>query len=165
MSEKAEFNLRNPVHFLALGFGSGLIKPAPGTWGTLAGIPIYYLLAQFSQQQYIISTVILAIVGIYLCGKAARDAGVHDHGSIVWDEIVGLLITMALVPTVHFIWLAVGFAYFRLFDIIKPFPISLCDKYIKGGFGIMLDDVLAGLLAMIALHYSIQAYLYYIYSL
>ena len=149
MSRKAQFKLSNPVHFLALGFGSGLLKPAPGTWGTLAAIPLYLLLMSVvssSSYPYFAVIVVSFVVGVYLCGKTATDAGVHDHGSIVWDEIVGFLITMLIVaPT----WqnIALGFVLFRIFDILKPWPIKLLDKHVHGGFGIMIDDVLAGVFA------------------
>ena len=125
---------RNPIHFLAFGFGSGAMPKAPGTWGTLAAIPIYLLL-------------LLTLVGIWLCHRTASDMGVHDHPGIVWDEIVGYLITMIVAP-VGWIWIVVGFFLFRFFDIIKPWPIRWVDRHVHGGFGIMLDDVLAGLMAL-----------------
>lgn len=160
MSQDVQFKLSNPVHFLALGFGSGLIKPAPGTWGTLSAVPLYVALMAFTNSSsWLYFTVIIVgfFVGIYLCGKTADDVGVHDHGAIVWDEIIGFLITMCFVP---FSWqnVLLGFALFRLFDIVKPWPIKLLDKHVHGGFGIMIDDVLAGLFAFIILFYS-QAYL------
>ena len=93
---KPLFQITNPVHFLALGFGSGLIKPAPGTWGTLAALPLYYLMSGLSLNIYLLLCVVAFLVGIYLCDKTAKDAGVHDHGSIVWDEFVGMFITMIL---------------------------------------------------------------------
>jgi phosphatidylglycerophosphatase A len=156
MTENAKFNLSDPVHFLALGFGSGLIKPAPGTWGTLAAIPLYLLIASLvstSSYVYVGITLFSFIIGIYLCGKTASDAGVHDHGSIVWDEIVGFFITMALLPI---IWqnVVLGFILFRLFDILKPWPIKLLDKHVHGGFGIMIDDVLAGVFAWVLLFFA-----------
>ncbi|NNC98775.1 MAG: phosphatidylglycerophosphatase A [Gammaproteobacteria bacterium] len=154
MSQKPKFRLSNPIHFLALGFGSGLLKPAPGTWGTLAAVPIYWLIVHvmaLSLEQYLLLTVTLFLVGIYLCGKTARDVGVPDHSSIVWDEIVGFLVTM-LAVTPSLINLAAGFALFRMFDIVKPWPIGKIDKSVHGGFGIMIDDVIAGLGACLALH-------------
>lgn len=150
---KAKFKLTNPVHFLALGFGSGLINPAPGTWGTLSAIPVYFALAltmSTNSMLYLFVTFILFLLGVYLCGKTAADVGVHDHGAIVWDEIVGFLITMAYFePNVFNIVL--GFILFRLFDIWKPWPIKLLDKHVHGGFGIMIDDVLAGVFAWVGL--------------
>jgi phosphatidylglycerophosphatase A len=149
MTQNTQFKLSNPVHFLALGFGSGLIKPAPGTWGTLVAIPLYLLIVSFiGSGSYAYFAVILVsfLIGIYLCGKTASDAGVHDHGAIVWDEIVGFLITMALLPVT---WqnVVLGFILFRFFDIFKPWPIKWLDKHVHGGFGIMIDDVLAAVFA------------------
>jgi phosphatidylglycerophosphatase A len=145
------FRIGNPIHFLALGFGSGLLPKAPGTYGTLAAIPIYLLLAPSSMSVYLAIVIVMSIAGIYICGKAAEDAGVHDHGAIVWDEIVGFLITMFMVPLT---WqsIAVGFILFRIFDIFKPWPISFIDKNVHGGLGIMLDDVLAGVAALACMH-------------
>jgi phosphatidylglycerophosphatase A len=151
---RANFRLSNPVHFLALGFGSGLIKPAPGTWGTIAGIPVYLALVSFADVSiwsYVIVTGLAFLLGIYLCGKTAEDVGVHDHGAIVWDEIVGLLVTMIALPlTVSNLLL--GFLLFRLFDIFKPWPIRLLDRSVHGGVGIMVDDLLAGAAACLLLH-------------
>ncbi|MBT5032066.1 MAG: phosphatidylglycerophosphatase A [Proteobacteria bacterium] len=146
----ANFSLRNPVHFFALGFGGGLLKPAPGTWGTLVGVLIYLLLISIPTPVYVLLCVVLFVVGIWLCDIACRDAGVHDHGAIVWDEIVGFLVTMAFVP---FSWpaLILGFLLFRFFDILKPWPISALDRQVGGGFGVMVDDLLAGLFAGILL--------------
>lgn len=155
-----QFKLSNPVHFLALGFGAGLIKPAPGTWGTLVAVPVYLLLVIILPASIVayFTTVLLSfIVGVYLCGQTARDVGVPDHGAIVWDEIVGFLITMSVVsPT----WqnIVIGFVLFRIFDILKPWPIKLLDTHVHGGFGIMIDDVLAGIFAWIILYFS-QPYL------
>jgi len=156
MTENVNFKLSNPIHFLALGFGSGLIKPAPGTWGTLAAVPVYLLMLfflQLSLSTYLVFLFISFVVGIYLCGKTASDVGVHDHGAIVWDEFVGFWITMTLIP---FSWfnLILGFVLFRIFDIIKPWPIKLLDKHVHGGFGIMIDDVLAGVFAWVILYFS-----------
>ena len=139
-------DMRNPVHFLAFGFGSGLSPKAPGTMGTLAALPLWYLLAQLPLAGYIAGLLLVIAVGPYLCGKTARDLRVHDHGGIVWDEIAGFLLTMLLVPVS--IWTAlIGFALFRLFDIVKPWPIGWLDKHVHGGTGIMLDDLVAALYA------------------
>lgn len=153
MTQNVQFTLSNPVHFLALGFGSGLIKPAPGTWGTLSAIPLYLLMLMFmssSSMLYMAIIVVSFVLGIYLCGKTAADVGVHDHGAIVWDEIVGFFITMMFVPLT---WpnVLLGFLLFRFFDILKPWPIKLLDKHVHGGFGIMIDDVLAGVFAWVLL--------------
>lgn len=143
-------SLKNPVHFLALGFGSGLAAKAPGTFGTLAAIPLYLLMAQLPLAWYLGLTLLSVLAGIYICDKAAKDMGVHDHGAIVWDEVAGLLITMIAAPA-GWIWLLVGFGLFRFFDIIKPWPIRWLDAKVEGGFGIMIDDVLAGVFAFIGL--------------
>ena len=160
MSTTGSFKLSNPVHFLALGFGSGLLKPAPGTWGTLAAVPVYLLLIQLLPAGLWPYALVLAagfLIGVYLCGKTASDIGVHDHGAIVWDEIIGFLITMTLItPTWQNILL--GFLLFRAFDIVKPWPIKLLDKHVHGGFGIMIDDVLAGVFAWVLLSFA-QAYI------
>jgi phosphatidylglycerophosphatase A len=148
---KVNFNLADPIQFLALGFGSGLAPKAPGTFGTLAAIPIFLLMASLSPPIFALIVVIMTVVGIPICQKTADAAGVHDHGAIVWDEIVGFLITMFMVP-VSWSSVLVGFALFRLFDIFKPWPISYIDKNVHGGLGIMLDDVLAGLFALACMH-------------
>ena len=148
-------SLANPVHFLALGFGSGLAPKAPGTFGTLAAIPLVCLLAySTSLSGYLLVTFVASIVGIWLCGKTAKDMMVHDDSSIVWDEIAGLLITMIAVP-LSWQSLLLGFALFRLFDILKPWPISYLDARVHGGFGIMIDDVLAGFFALILMHLTL----------
>lgn len=142
--------LSDPVLFLAFGFGSGLAKKAPGTFGTLAAIPVYYLFAQTDIIFYSLLTVMVTVTGIWICGIAAEKLDEHDFGGIVWDEIAGYLITMWLVP---FSWKAVvlGFVLFRIFDIVKPWPIKWIDRKVQGGFGIMLDDVLAAVFAGVLL--------------
>jgi len=147
-SPKVTFDLKQPIQFLALGFGSGLAPKAPGTFGTLAAIPIFLLLALLTPVPYLIAVIVMSIAGIYICGKAAEDVGVHDHPAIVWDEFVGFFITMFMVP-VSWQSVLVGFLLFRLFDIFKPWPISFVDKNMSGGFGIMFDDILAGAFALV----------------
>ncbi len=142
--------LSNPINLLAFGLGSGLSPVAPGTFGTLIAVPLYLVLASHSTWIYITITMVLLISGIWICGRSARNLGVHDHSGIVLDEIVGFLIAMALVP-VRWYWLLLGFVLFRLFDIIKPWPIRLIDQRVSGGTGIMLDDVIAGLFALLVL--------------
>lgn len=138
--------LSDPILFLAFGFGSGLAKKAPGTFGTVAAIPVCWLFAQTGFLFYSVLTVIATVVGIWICGIAAEKLDEHDFGGIVWDEIAGYLITMWLVP---FSWqaAALGFVLFRIFDIIKPWPIKWIDQKVHGGLGIMLDDVLAAVFA------------------
>ena len=147
---KVEPNWFNPIHLLAFGFGSGAAPKAPGTWGTLVAVLIYWPLSQLSPEHYLLMLLVTSVMGIYICGQTARDLGVHDHGSIVWDEFVGFWITMCAAP-VGWVWVVVGFVLFRFFDIIKPWPISWIDKRITGGFGIMLDDVVAGVMAAVVL--------------
>ena len=139
--------LRNPLHFLSLGFGSGLSPYAPGTCGTLLAIPPYLLLAQLPLPWYLLAIAISFGAGVYLCAYTSDALGVHDHGGIVWDEFVGFWITMIAVP-LAWQWILAGFVLFRLFDIWKPWPVKMADKKLKGGFGIMLDDVLAGVYAL-----------------
>ncbi|WP_295874782.1 phosphatidylglycerophosphatase A [uncultured Zhongshania sp.] len=142
--------LKNPVHLLSVGFGSGLATKAPGTFGTLAALPFWYVLQFLSPANYIIVLILAFAAGVYFCGETAKALGVHDHGGIVWDEFVGLWIALFLVP-VNIFWIALGFALFRLFDIWKPWPIRVLDAKVHGGFGIMIDDVLAGVYAFLVL--------------
>ncbi len=142
--------MKDPVLILALGFGTGLARFAPGTFGTLAAIPFYWFMQPLSILCYSLITLVLFFVGIFLCGSAAQKLGVHDHPGIVWDEIVGYLITMFLAPA-GLIWIIIGFVLFRLFDIWKPWPISWLDAKVSGGLGIMVDDVLAGIYAAVVL--------------
>lgn len=141
---------RDPAYFIAFGFGSGLMPVGPGTWGTVAAIPIYFLLAQTHWSVYLSVTLVSFVLGVFVCNKVSRDLGVPDYSGIVWDEIVGFLLTMFLVPF-HLIWIISGFLLFRLFDIWKPNPIKWLDHHVKGGFGIMIDDVLAAIFAWIIL--------------
>lgn len=145
-STPVSFDPRRPHHWLAFGFGSGLLPKAPGTWGTLAAIPIYLLVALFPLPVYVLATMLLFVVGVWVCGKAGRELGVHDHPAIVWDEVVGYLITMTAAPGT-WQWMLAGFVLFRVFDILKPWPISWLDRNIGRGLGVMTDDVVAGLLA------------------
>lgn len=162
------FNLKNPVHLLATGFGSGLITPAPGTWGTLAALLIYQCaLVYLPLIGFWLVVLFASIAGIYICGKAALDSGSHDHGSIVWDEFAGFWLAIAIATLLtgghlHLYWVIAGFLYFRLFDIVKPFPIGWLDQRVPGGFGIMLDDLLAGVFAGAALYGSIMLYAKYL---
>jgi phosphatidylglycerophosphatase A len=137
---------RNPIHFLAFGLGSGAAPKAPGTFGTVAGLLIYLLLPAMSSSSYLLFVLLTLLVGIWLCGKTASDIGVHDHGGIVWDEFVGMWLALWLIPE-GWVWLLLAFGLFRLFDIVKPWPIGWLDRKLGGGLGIMMDDVLAGLFA------------------
>jgi phosphatidylglycerophosphatase A len=147
--------LSSPVHLLAFGFGAGLAPVAPGTFGTLVGIPFFLALSPFGLPAYLVVTVLMFMLGCYVCGESARRLGVHDHGGIVWDEIVSFLVTMLplLLPVPRaasvplWAWLALGFGLFRLFDILKPPPAGWADRRVHGGFGIMLDDLIAAFYA------------------
>jgi len=149
------FNLRNPVHLLATGFGAGLSPFAPGTFGTLVAVPLVLLLADLSLLGYLLLTAAFFLLGIWLCGRTAQDLGEHDHGGIVWDEIVGYMITMLALLLIKeplaWQWLLLGFLLFRFFDIVKPWPIRWVDQRVGGGFGIMLDDLIAGVFAGVCL--------------
>ncbi len=141
---------RHPLHVLALGFGAGAVPVAPGTFGTLAAIPLYLLMTRLDLTYYIAAVVLLFGIGVWACDKTGRQLGIHDHPAIVWDEVVGYLITMIAVP-LSWYWLLAGFLLFRLFDIWKPFPIRLLDQRVGGGFGVMVDDLVAGVYAWLTL--------------
>ena len=140
--------LLDPRHFLSFGLGSGLSPWAPGTMGTIAAIPPWLLLSELELLPYIAVLIAGFLIGIYLCDFSSKALGVHDHGGIVWDEFIGFWITMIAVPAVNWQWVLAGFVLFRFFDIVKPWPVKLADKRIGGGFGIMIDDVLAGIYAL-----------------
>jgi phosphatidylglycerophosphatase A len=142
--------LKTPVGFLALGLGSGLSRYAPGTAGTVVAVPLGLLLKQLPPSLFWIALTALFLAGIPICGAAARMIGRDDPGNIVWDEMVGFWLTVALLPVTWAWWLA-GFLAFRFFDILKPWPIRRLEKQFGGGLGIMLDDVLAGAYAMLLL--------------
>ncbi|MDD2758890.1 MAG: phosphatidylglycerophosphatase A [Methylomonas sp.] len=138
--------LKDPLLLLAFGFGSGLSRVMPGTLGTVAALPLYWVLQQAEGWIYLPATLICIVAGVWICDEAAKKLQVHDYGGIVWDEIAGLLLTMCWVP---FSWqsLLAGFVLFRFFDFLKPWPIGWLDRKVSGGFGIMLDDVVAGVFA------------------
>lgn len=147
--------LTNPIHFIAFGFGSGLAPKAPGTFGTLVAIPIYLLLEPLSLINFVIVLTLLSLFSFYIAGKSAQLLGVHDHGGIVIDEICGYLVTMALAPT-GWQWVICGFILFRIFDILKPWPINLLDKKVSGGIGIVVDDLMAGIYALLSLELIVR---------
>ncbi len=138
--------LLNPIDLLALGFGSGLVPVGPGTAGTVVAIPLYLLLQPLGLVVYLAIVVLAFVAGIGICAHTARRLGVHDHPAIVWDEIVGYLVTMTAAPG-GWEWVIGGFVLFRIFDIAKPWPIRWLDRHVHGGSGIMLDDLLAGVFA------------------
>lgn len=142
--------LANPIHLLAFGFGAGLSPKAPGTVGTVVAVLIYLVLPSMPTIIYAGLILLSFVFGIWICGKTAENLGVHDHGGIVWDEFVGYWITMFMAPSGLF-WVLLGFVLFRLLDIFKPWPIKWVDKELAGGLGIMLDDVLAGIMAALCM--------------
>ena len=142
--------LSDPGHLLALGLGSGLSPRAPGTAGTLVAVPLAALACTLSLGAYLALCAVLFLAGIWICGRTARSLGVHDHPSIVFDEVVGFLVTMAGAPC-GVLWWVAGFVLFRCFDILKPWPVRVLDRRVHGGLGIMLDDLVAGLMALAVL--------------
>jgi len=141
--------LLDPVHLLALGFGTGLSPIAPGTAGTLLALPIAYALTLMPLTAAIAAAAIFVLGGIWICGESARRLGCHDHPGIVWDEIAAFA-ALALVLPPGLWWLAAGFLLFRLFDIAKPWPIRELDHRLRGGLGIILDDLAAACCAGIS---------------
>jgi phosphatidylglycerophosphatase A len=141
--------IRDPVHWLAFGFGTGLMPFAPGTWGSLPGIVLWWFLPKDPMLQAGVALVGF-LIGIWICGVSAKRLGVHDHGGIVWDEIIGMFITLMVVPPEP-VWIALAFLAFRVADIWKPWPIRDLDHRMRGGLGIMLDDVVAALYAALLL--------------
>lgn len=146
-----------PVRALAFGFGAGLSPVAPGTMGTLVAVPLYLLVQDMPLTLYAVLTVGLAVAGFWICGRAAHGLGVHDHPGIVWDEIVGYLITMLGAPA-GWLWILTGFALFRFFDVVKPWPCGWVDRKVSGGVGIMLDDIIAGLYGLLAMQLAVLGF-------
>lgn len=147
---------KNPFHLMSLGFGSGLAPKAPGTFGTVAALIIYVALLQhLTQPVYLATLVAVSGLGVFLCGQTAKAMGAHDHPAIVWDEFAGFWLTAYMLPDGWW-WLLAAFVLFRLFDIVKPWPISWLDKRMKGGFGIMIDDIVAGLFAWLVIQVAIK---------
>lgn len=144
------FLFSHPAHFFALGLGTGLSPKAPGTVGTVLGFLLFWLLSPLSPLLFWIALVLSALIGIWFCDKTGRDLGISDHGSIVWDEIVAFALVLAFAKPTAVDFIA-SFLLFRLFDIWKPFPIRYFDRTVKGGFGVMLDDLLAAGYAIVVL--------------
>ena len=142
-------NLKNPWHLIAVGFGSGLAPKAPGTFGSLAAIPICMVLLYVNPVVAVLFILLSFVIGVKACSEAEKTMGIHDHGGIVADEFVGMFISVMCYPA-HFAYAFLAFLLFRFFDILKPFPVNWADNNIGGGMGIMVDDVLAGIYAFIA---------------
>lgn len=138
--------MTDPVHFLAFGFGSGLSPVAPGTAGTLVAVVLEWLVRPLGFEIRMAVTVATIAAGFWICGESARRLGEHDHPGIVWDEFAGYFVTMMMAPA-GWVWIVAGFTLFRLFDILKPWPIRELDHRMGGGAGIMLDDLVAGVFA------------------
>jgi phosphatidylglycerophosphatase A len=148
MQPRTHKALTNPLHLLATGFGSGLAPRAPGTFGSLFAVLLWLPLQLLSVPVYAIVVICATVFGIWLCGRVAREMQVKDPACIVFDEFVGVWIALFMLPAGWW-WVAVGFAAFRFFDILKPWPVGWLDRNLKGGWGIMLDDVAAGLLSLL----------------
>jgi len=148
MKPDRKFLLAHPAHFIALGFGVGLLKKAPGTWGTLLAVPLFMLLHLWLPGYFLWAAIgLFFIIGVWASAVTGTALGIADYGGIVIDEIVAFMLVLAFTPPT-FAWGVGAFLLFRFFDIVKPWPISLADKNIKGGFGVMFDDVLAALLTI-----------------
>lgn len=147
-----KFLVSHPAHLIAFGFGSGLAPMAPGTVGTLLGLPLFWLTVAIAPDlpNQIILLIAAFLLGVWACGRSGRALGVADHGGMVWDEIVAFALVLLFAPT-GWPWLVAAFALFRLFDILKPWPIRLADTRLKNGFGVMFDDLLAAAYAIAVL--------------
>ena len=151
-----KFLIKHPSHFLALGFGAGLSKKAPGTLGTLVGIPIYLLISSYSFSIQMMMALLFTIVGIFICNQTAHALKVKDPSAIVWDEISAFFLMLVIAhPLLNPLKIFELFVLFRIFDIWKPFPINYLDKHVGGGLGIMLDDFVAAFFALL-IYFSIQ---------
>jgi phosphatidylglycerophosphatase A len=139
--------LRDPVHLLALGFGSGLAPVAPGTFGSVVGLVFGLATLHLGWWFALGAAVVVTIAGVWICGESARRLGVHDHPAIVWDEVAGMMIVLLAAPA-SWAGIALAFGLFRLLDVWKPWPIRQIDHGMRGGLGIMLDDVMAALMAV-----------------
>ena len=153
------------IYWLGIGLGSGLPKRAAGTWGTVGGLVVAIPMLALGFWGFLAVTVMGALVGSYICGKTSDLMGVHDDPHIVWDEWVGMWVSLLPILWLHFyddallqghqlsllLLYFAAFVAFRFFDILKPFPINWVDKNVSGGFGILIDDILAGLMAGVVL--------------
>ena len=137
------FTFAHPAHFIALGFGTGLAPVAPGTAGTLLAFPLFIVLGAFLPPLYLFGVIVVFFgIGVWACGRTGRDLGVADHGAMNWDEVVAMLLVLLLVPA-DWAWWAFAFFAFRFFDVVKPPPIRDIDRTMKGGLGVMFDDIAA----------------------
>ncbi|OIP12559.1 MAG: phosphatidylglycerophosphatase A [Betaproteobacteria bacterium CG2_30_59_46] len=156
MTISPKFIFSHPAHFLAFGFGAGLSPYAPGTVGTLVAFPLYWLMLHWlSGTAILVAILLMFVVGVWACQCTGQALGVADYGGIVWDEIVAMLLVLCFTPPT-LVWYVVAFLLFRLFDIWKPFPIGYADRHIHGGFGVMFDDLLAAIYAIVCLLLLVQ---------
>jgi phosphatidylglycerophosphatase A len=142
--------MRHAAHAIAIGFGAGRAPFAPGTFGTLLAWPVGWALGGATAGVALVTIAVLFIVGVWACGVTGRDLGVHDHGSMVWDEFVAFLLVLAIAPR-ELAWQVAAFGLFRAFDIVKPAPIRWFERRYTGGFGVMFDDLLAAGYTLLAL--------------
>lgn len=150
-------------YFIATGFGLGNMSYSYcvpiGTLGSMVAIPIWWILIYFfSYKIFLIFLIFGIVIGIYTCDKINKIIGIHDHRSIIWDEFLGMWITLIVVPIYNGLWISIAFLLFRMFDIIKPWPIEWADRVIKGGLGIIIDDILAGLVSMFIIIWLINIF-------
>lgn len=158
VAAKKRINLKNPLHLLATGFGSGMCPWIPGTTGSLISLPIVFLMMHLSWPFYFLVVILSICLGVFLCDQTSKDIGAHDHSCIVWDELVGISITMITIPINNWYLIWSGFLLFRLIDLWKPYPIDLLDIKIHGGIGIMIDDIAAGMISTSILY--LYTYIY-----
>jgi phosphatidylglycerophosphatase A len=156
MNQRADFAFatRHPAHFVAFGFGSGLSPIAPGTVGTLVALLIYWIVKpQYDDAEFAGLIAVAFVLGVWACGRTGRALGIADYGGMVWDEMVAFWLVLLLIPN-EIGWQISAFVLFRFFDIVKPQPIRHFDATLKGGFGVMFDDVVAAFFALLLLALS-----------
>ena len=145
------FTYSHPAHFIALGFGAGVSRFAPGTVGTLVAFPLWWLIGTgYGPAETLALVALLFAIGVWACELTGRHLGIADHGAMCWDEVVAFLAILALVPDEPW-WQIAAFLLFRFFDVVKPPPIRNVERRLKGGFGVMADDVLAAGYALVVL--------------
>jgi phosphatidylglycerophosphatase A len=150
------FLLTKPAHFIALGFGTGLSPFAPGTVGTLLAFPLYAALRHWLDAAELLALLpLLFALGVWACEQTGRDLGIQDHSGMNWDEVVAFLLVLAFTPT-GLVWQAFAFFAFRFFDVVKPPPIRYVDAQVKGGFGVMADDILAAFYTLLTLAIAVR---------
>lgn len=146
-----QFAFSHPAHLVALGFGAGVSRFAPGTVGTLVGFPLYWVTSShLTALEMLVMIVLLFAIGVWACGVTGRHLGISDHGGMCWDEVVAFLLILVVTPDEPW-WQAGAFFLFRFFDVVKPSPIRELEKRMKGGFGVMFDDILAAGYTLLAL--------------